>query len=346
MEPLYRTSSTLTWKEYRKFHKTDTAFMRGVFFILLFYQLYALFSRTLNTIQFVLILCSVPLTLVIYFLFPLFLLKKEYDSTKILQDMKLDYCFYPGFFTVSSCIGMELYYYNDIKESIETNTNLYLRLRTDQYFFFEKSNCSPELLKFLLNPTPKEADEQLVLSLKEESSPELPAPLFTTYTMFATSDLIKKVLKLSSLQKTNRATGIPTLLLTVTLGLIYMISIVFQIAKNLQQNNLAGLIGIAVLFALYYLTCTKKDSGVPLQADSSGVLLNIKFYDTYIHCTLPGKTSVTYLYHTFYQIKEEAELYRIYLTRENFIPIAKANCSPELITFLQELVKDQTQNKK
>ena len=126
MEPLYYTSTTINWKEYKKFYKTDNAYMRIVTGILLFSLVGTLFVFHSKLIPSLLIVLAILLTLGIYFLLPVFLLKREYHSLPIYHDLKVEYCFYPGFFTVSSKIGTEYYSYKQIQETIETTSNFYL----------------------------------------------------------------------------------------------------------------------------------------------------------------------------------------------------------------------------
>lgn len=254
--------------------------------------------------------------------------------------MKLDYCFYPGFFTVTSSIGTEFYYYDQIEGTIETKANLYLHMRGDMYFIFEKVNCSPDLLKFLLSPSPVEVEQSLVHDIKEKAFPLHTEPNHQTAIMVSSTEAITHLFKFAFFKKSNTATGIPGLLLTIALFTVYLIGSLLTLANALQEKNYVGIIFAAVFFLFWYLANTNKN--VIPEPSGTSLQLNISFYDTYVLCTLPTRTTATYYYKNLYKVTEDSNFYRLFLTKDTFIPIAKADCTPELITFMQNIQQQST----
>lgn len=340
MEPLYYTSTTINWKEYKKFYKTDNAYMRIVTGILLFSLVGTLFVFHSKLIPSLLIVLAILLTLGIYFLLPVFLLKREYHSLPIYHDLKVEYCFYPGFFTVSSKIGTEYYSYKQIQETIETTSNFYFTLPGDQHFILEKKNCSAELLKYLLTAYRTDFDEAQLAYILENTQPSLPKPLYESHCMTSSEEKVRFHMKFASLEKHTNCTVLPAVLLSGSLVFLYFLSDFANFVFALQEKNYIFAVVIAGIFLLEHLLKRRKKTASPsAESGPKDQRINLLFYDTFLHCTFPSYPGTSYYYKDFYQIKEGPSIFCLYLTRTKLVIVEKKNCSPELIDHIRQLQK-------
>ena len=340
MEPLYHSSTTITWEEYKKFHKTDNTYMRVITCILLVSLLGMLFTFYTKPVFFLLTILGILFTLGTYFLLPLLLLKREYRSLPIYHNLKIEYCFYPGFFTVSSKIGMEYYSYKQIQETIETTSNFYLTLPGDQHFVLEKKNCSGELIKFLLTAHRTDFEEAQLTYVLENIQPSLPKPFYESYCMTSNEDKAHFLMKFASLERQTSCTALPAVLLSGLLATLFALDKLKDILFALKAKNYILIAIIAGAFLLKLLLKHKKRTAAPsTEAGPKNQRINLLFYDTFLHCTFPSYPGVTYYYNDFYQIKEGPYIFCLWLTKTKLVIVEKKNCSPELIDYIRQLHK-------
>ncbi|WP_315523516.1 YcxB family protein [Pseudoramibacter alactolyticus] len=76
-------------------------------------------------------------------------IRKVYRTTKISQNLPLDYTFEPERLIVKSTNGESQIRYEDLYKVIETPTHFYLMIGGRQAYIVVKANCEPALIAFL-----------------------------------------------------------------------------------------------------------------------------------------------------------------------------------------------------
>lgn len=156
-EQLFKTTTKYTFKEYEKFNdvlrsKTSRLQLRIsllVFTILLIYLIASAFSE--NDINF-----GILLTIILIF-FPMLLLKimktinkKVYDSYPNWNNTEYKILFYENYLKqTNENFNPYKLEYKDINCILETKTNFYLMVTSNQGVIIVKNNCSQKVISFL-----------------------------------------------------------------------------------------------------------------------------------------------------------------------------------------------------
>lgn len=156
-EQLFKTTTKYTFKEYEKFNnvlrsKSDRLQLRIsllVFTILLIYLIVTAFIE--NDINFGILL------IIILILFPILLLKimktinkKVYDSHPSWNNTEYKIMFYENYLEqTNENFNPYKLEYKDINCILETKTNFYFMVTSNQGVIIVKNNCSPKLISFL-----------------------------------------------------------------------------------------------------------------------------------------------------------------------------------------------------
>ncbi len=148
MDCLFKTKTTITYKEYKKFNHS------------------IVFSKKIIILHIVmsilLIFCGIAFKAPFYILFlPLYFLilillvnsdvKRSFSTNKILQNSDVNYDFYDTYFIATEASGLSTLNYEKLYKIIETKTNFYLMLAKNQGFILLKSEFPQGLTEFLQN---------------------------------------------------------------------------------------------------------------------------------------------------------------------------------------------------
>jgi hypothetical protein len=148
MEPLFKIAQEYTFKEYKKFTNAVLKWNRIILGIFLWF---AFLSGILligfngsSTQAWFLILFPV-----IYVIFKNMGIKRYYKSNKILQDITEEYEFFEDYFIAKNVNSEAKVEYNKLYKIIETKTNFYIMIASNQGYIISKTVCPEELIVFL-----------------------------------------------------------------------------------------------------------------------------------------------------------------------------------------------------
>lgn len=145
MEVLYHTKVQITFEEYKKYILTLSKPRLLITGILLF-----VFFMVIGTLtrQFLFYFAAVLLPVLEYFSTtrPL---KKVYYSNKLAVNSELEYDFYDSYFMKKSRVGEERIEYSKLYKIIETKTNFYLMIASNQGYMLIKENMPDGMDVFL-----------------------------------------------------------------------------------------------------------------------------------------------------------------------------------------------------
>jgi len=148
MEPLFKIAQEYTFMEYKKFTNAVLKWNRIIIGIFLWFAflsgiLLVAFNGPSREAWFLI-------------LFPVFYvilknigIKRYYNSNKILKDIIEEYEFYEDYFIAKNINSEAKIEYNKLYKIIETKTNFYIMIASNQGYIISKQICSNELIKFL-----------------------------------------------------------------------------------------------------------------------------------------------------------------------------------------------------
>lgn len=148
MEPLFKTSTKFTLKEYEKFNYAilKKRHVVPILIIVIFLLILAgIIGESLFLVMFGIIY---PFIL---FLIQKINVKKVYNSNKLIQDTDVSYEFFEDHFEQKHESGNATIPYDKLNEVIETKTNFYLMIAKNQGYMLLKENMPEGLQEFLVN---------------------------------------------------------------------------------------------------------------------------------------------------------------------------------------------------
>ena len=148
MNCLYKTSTTNTFEEYKRFSRVLMYKKRSI----IIYALLAVFlifdSIVLDNPMFMIF--AVVYTILIWLLHNM-QVKKVFKTNKTLQNAEVNFEFYDDYFVETNAYGTTTLEYTKLHKIIETKTNFYFMLAKNQGFILVKKNFPEGLDKFLRN---------------------------------------------------------------------------------------------------------------------------------------------------------------------------------------------------
>ena len=147
MECLYKTSTTNTYEEYKRF--SWVLYKKAyILFVVLFGVFMVIAGAVLDNIVFYAFALLMPF-------FETWVqntkIKKTYKSSTIAQNIKMDFEFYEEYFIKKSEVGEDKIFYNKLSRVIETKTNFYMMIANNQGYVLCKNNFPKGLDDFLRN---------------------------------------------------------------------------------------------------------------------------------------------------------------------------------------------------
>jgi len=145
MDVLFKSSMKFTYDEYKKF--TNAVIMLKTIIAVLLLELILLTIAYIFLNYYFLIIAVVfP---IIFAIIQNINIKIVYNSNKIMQDIDVEYEFYKDYFYVKQPIGEAKIEYKMLSRIIETKTNFYLMIASNQGYMLLKANMSDELISFI-----------------------------------------------------------------------------------------------------------------------------------------------------------------------------------------------------
>ena len=145
MDALFKSSMKFTYGEYKKF--TNAVIMLKTIIAVLLLELILLTIAYIFLNYYFLIIAVVfP---IIFAIIQNINIKIVYNSNKIMQDIDVEYEFYKDYFYVKQPIGEAKIEYKMLSRIIETKTNFYLMIASNQGYMLLKANMSDELISFI-----------------------------------------------------------------------------------------------------------------------------------------------------------------------------------------------------
>ncbi len=78
-------------------------------------------------------------------------IKKLWESNKIIQNAEVEYTFYDDHFEQKSNVSNSKIKYDMIYKIVETKTNFYIFISTNQGYIINKENCKEKLIELIRN---------------------------------------------------------------------------------------------------------------------------------------------------------------------------------------------------
>lgn len=330
MEPLYQTSTIMTYEEYKKFCKVvENKKLRWITTIVLaYFMLMSILSR--NYVFFSCLLLCVFSSFLPFF--RKYKIKKMFQSDQSLQNQKTDFKFYENYFSVSADNFFGNYEYCSLHKIIETETNFYLFTDKISGSIVKKENCTPQLCEFLhtlgtgalpIVSTEGKASEPYSEPLPVSSD----GPLYETTTIVTQKERSKIVSPFSF----------------VLFIISYVIFFLFDATSPEKRDFSVSRVIISLLVLLFALLLSFRFAKVTSRhiaknSPDQTAPIKISFYDTYFVSEYLS-TSSQYQYSQLYKIKETKTNFYLMPSRQRFIIIIKENCSPGLLEFLRKQKK-------
>lgn len=321
MEPLYSTTTVITFEEYKKLNKA--AFKEQSKLLIIIYSViifFAITSKSLGIMLFFLFTAVGSLLLSFY------LVKKEYNTNRTLQNQKIYYEFYDTYFLAETSGETTKIYYNELNLIKETKDNFYLSRAEKILYIIIKANCSSCLISFLQNPELKNIvseQEQTAAehSSQANSSPSSAVPLYETSTLF-NADEQYKLQQYIFIKRWK----LPFILIVITVLLIgYAL---------LYENYFAAVLFVLVM-ASFSITLFKKKGNKSL-VKVQEQQLNYRFYEN--HLQMKNMYGISnFNYKDLYSIAETETNFYLKISAQQHIIIVKANCTPELVNYIRKL---------
>lgn len=148
MECLYKTTSQITYSEYKKFNVDVFIGRKNIMVCLILDALLLVFSIISMDMIFLAVALLWPILLILVYYISI---KKAYASNKIMQDIATTYEFFDTYFVEKNVVGESVVEYSQLYKIIETKTNFYLMIASNQGYILLKENFPDGLEEFLRN---------------------------------------------------------------------------------------------------------------------------------------------------------------------------------------------------
>ena len=152
MEPLYTTSTTNTYEEFKRFFNTMCKMKQHIilYCILSVYLIVlSLYLGWIHTLIFAIVFPILVISL------QLFQRSRIFKTNKVLQNTIVTYEFFDTYFTVTDEYGNSRLDYKKLHKIIETKTNFYLMISKNQGFLLSKESFPQGLDDFLRSIAPQ-----------------------------------------------------------------------------------------------------------------------------------------------------------------------------------------------
>ena len=149
---IHKTTVKFTYEEYKRFSltimkKALTKTAIGLLILLLF----AAILLGMDNYKLAALLCAfIPLYIFMLMLKVNKQIKKTYESNELLKDITQTIEFYEKHFVAKSDKSETTVEYEKLYKVIENKTNFYLMIADNQGYIVSKSNCSQELIDFII----------------------------------------------------------------------------------------------------------------------------------------------------------------------------------------------------
>lgn len=152
MEPLYTTTATNTYEEYKRYFNTLSKLKLHIILycvLSVYLAVLSLYLRWIHTLVFAIVFPVLVIAL------QLLQRSRIFKTNKILQNATVTYEFFDTFFTNSHQYGNSKIEYEKLHKIIETKTNVYLMISKNQGYILVKENFPDGLDAFLKSIAPK-----------------------------------------------------------------------------------------------------------------------------------------------------------------------------------------------
>ena len=146
MDCLYKTKTTNTFEEYKKFTWALLLKKRTIITFVIFEILFLFFAWTLESVFYLLFALLYP---ILIWLLQCRQIKKIFKSNKVIQNEEVTFEFYDTYFTEEYPRGNSRLEYNKLYKIVETKTNFYLMIAKNQGYILVKENFPEGLEEFL-----------------------------------------------------------------------------------------------------------------------------------------------------------------------------------------------------
>ena len=148
MEYLYKTTSQITYSEYKKFNIDVFIGRKNIMVWLILDALWLVLSIISRDIISMAAALLWPILLILVYYISI---KKAYASNKIMQDIATTFEFFDTYLVEKSTVGESVVEYSQLHKIIETKTNFYLMIASNQGYILPKENFPDGLEEFLRN---------------------------------------------------------------------------------------------------------------------------------------------------------------------------------------------------
>ena len=152
MEPLYTTSTTNTYEEFKRFFYTLSKLKQNIILYCIlsaFLIIASLYLGWIHTLVFAIVFPVLVVSL------QLFQRSRIFKTNKVFQNTIVTYEFFDTYFTVSDEYGNSRLDYKKLHKVIETKTNVYLMISKNQGFLLSKESFPQGLDAFLRSIAPQ-----------------------------------------------------------------------------------------------------------------------------------------------------------------------------------------------
>ena len=149
---MHKTTVKFTYEEYKRFSltimkKALTKTAIGLLILLLF----AAILLGMDNYKLAALLCAfIPIYIFMLMLKVNKQIKKTYESNELLKDITQTIEFYEKHFVAKSDKSETTVEYEKLYKVIENKTNFYLMIADNQGYIVSKTNCSQELIDFII----------------------------------------------------------------------------------------------------------------------------------------------------------------------------------------------------
>lgn len=325
MQPLYSTTTVITFEEYKKLNKA--AFKEQSKLLIIMYSVMIFFtitSKSMGLFLFFLFVAVGSLLLSFY------LVKKEYNTNKTLQNQKIYYEFYDTYFLAEVSGETTKIYYNELNLIKETKDNIYLSRAEKILYIIIKANCSSGLISFLQNPELKnivsgQEQTEVEHSSQANFSPSSSVPLYETTTLF-NADEQQKLQQYIFIKQWK----LPYILMVIT---------VLLIGYAFLYGNYFTAILFVLIMASFSITLFKKKGNKSL-IKVQEQQLTYRFYEN--HLQMQNMYGISnFNYKDLYSIVETETNFYLKISVQQHIIIVKTNCTSELLDYIRQLQTHQ-----
>ena len=150
----FKATTTYTFEEFQRFSKVvaKKQLRKCDLIVILTYLAIAIVATIGKNYQAIAIyLLIIPIMLIFSRLFLRFGFKRIWKSNPEAHNLATTFTFRINSFRQKNNISDRTTKYDELRQIIETNTNFYLMVKSNQGSLVNKKDCSPELINFLQN---------------------------------------------------------------------------------------------------------------------------------------------------------------------------------------------------